>query len=103
MHLLGTEIKLTATYPDGAQHPLIWVKPWDFNWQETYVYKTPVALPRGTRIALEAHYDNSADNPRNPNAPPRLVRWGENSTDEMCTAFLYVTNDDENLQTAKHR
>ncbi len=103
MHLLGTEIKLTATYPNGAQHPLIWVKPWDFNWQETYVYKTPVALPRGTRIALEAHYDNSADNPRNPNAPPRLVRWGENSTDEMCTAFLYVTNDDENLQTAKHR
>ena len=98
MHLLGMEMKLTATYPDGTQNPLIWVKPWDFNWQETYVYKTPVALPRGTRIALEAHYDNSADNPRNPNNPPRLVRWGENSTDEMCTAFLYVTRDDENLR-----
>lgn len=101
MHLLGTEIKITATYPDGTQKPLIWVNPWDFNWQETYVYKTPVALPRGTRIALEAFYDNSADNPRNPNNPPRLVRWGEKSTDEMCTAFLYVTYDDENLKTGE--
>ncbi len=103
MHLLGTEMKITATYPDGTQNPLIWVEPWDFNWQETYVYKTPVALPRGTRIALEAFYDNSADNPRNPNNPPRLVRWGENSTDEMCTAFLYVTRDDENLLKGRPR
>ncbi|MCZ6632235.1 MAG: hypothetical protein O7G87_02455, partial [bacterium] len=98
MHLLGTEIKVTATYPDGTQIPLVWVSPWDFNWQETYVYKTPISLPRGTRINLEAYYDNSADNPRNPNHPPKFVRWGETSTDEMCIAFLYVTLDSENLK-----
>jgi len=97
MHLLGTEMKVTATYPTGEQKSLVWVKPWDFNWQETYVYKEPVALPRGTRITLEAYYDNSSDNPNNPNTPPKLVRWGEKSTDEMCTVFLHVTHDDENL------
>lgn len=97
MHLLGTEMKVTATYPNGTQTSLVWVKPWDFNWQETYVYQKPIALPRGTRVTLEAFYDNSADNPNNPNDPPKLVKWGEKSTDEMCTVFLYVTRDNENL------
>ena len=97
MHLLGTEIKLTATYPDGTVIPLVWVNPWDFDWQETYVYKTPISLPRGTRIHMEAYYDNTTDNPRNPNNPPKFVRYGENSADEMCVAFLYVTHDSENL------
>ena len=78
------------------QH-LVWVDDWEFNWQETYVYQEPIGLPRGTRIDLEAFYDNSAENPKNPNNPPKFVRWGEKSTDEMCIAFLYVTRDDENL------
>lgn len=97
MHLLGEEIRVTATRPDSTRVPLVWVAPWDFNGQETYIFKTPIPLPRGTRIDLEAYYDNSADNPRNPNSPPRWVRWGEESTDEMCIAFLYVTLDDEHL------
>ncbi len=97
MHLLGTEIKVTATFPDGAMQHLVWVDDWEFNWQETYVYQEPIGLPRGTRIDLEAFYDNSAENPKNPNNPPKFVRWGEKSTDEMCIAFLYVTRDDENL------
>jgi hypothetical protein len=97
MHLLGTEIKITATYPDGTVVPLIWIDPWDFDWQETYVYKAPVSLPQGTRINLEAYYDNTTDNPRNPNNPPKFVRYGEESYDEMCVAFLFVTLDEENL------
>jgi peroxiredoxin len=97
MHLLGTEIKITATFPDGETRPLVWVDDWEFNWQETYVYKEPIKLPRGTRISLEAFYDNSADNPKNPNRPPKFVRWGEGSSDEMCIAFLFVTRDNENL------
>ncbi len=97
MHLLGTEIKVTANLPDGTIQPLVWIDDWEFNWQETYVYRAPIALPRGTRIDLEAFYDNSAENPKNPNRPPTFVRWGEESTDEMCIAFLYVTRDNENL------
>jgi peroxiredoxin len=97
MHLLGTEIKVTATFPNGDVQPLVWVDDWEFNWQETYVYQKPISLPRGTRISLEAFYDNSASNPKNPNRPPKFVRWGEGSSDEMCIAFLYVTRDNENL------
>ena len=54
-------------------------------------------LPGGTRIDLEAVYDNSTANRRNPNAPPREVRWGEETTDEMCIAFVRVTVDAEKL------
>src|SRR5262249_50746444 len=52
MHLLGREMKVTATLPDGAEKPLIWINDWDFNWQATYFYKDPVALPKGTKISL---------------------------------------------------
>ena len=101
MHLLGSEIKITATYPNGRIVPLVWSNPWAFEWQETYVYKEPIPLPRGTRISLEASYDNSTRNPRNPNNPPKFVRWGEESADEMCIAFLFVTHDDEHLTQVK--
>jgi mono/diheme cytochrome c family protein len=88
MHLLGREMKVTATLPDGEVRPMIWIKDWDFNWQGQYVYKTPLVLPKGTTIKLQATYDNSSNNPRNPYSPPRVVRWGENTTDEMCFAFI---------------
>ena len=77
----------------GSTQCLINISDWDFNWQGMYRYKTPMALPVGTRIALSAYYDNSADNPRNPNSPPRAVSWGEATTDEMCIAFIGVTLD----------
>jgi hypothetical protein len=97
MHLLGRRMSVTATLPDGRQVCLVNVPDWDFHWQGTYTYKTPVALPFGTRIDLSARYDNSAGNPENPNSPPRDVRWGESTTDEMCIAFLGVTLDAEDL------
>ena len=58
-------------------------------------------LPRGSRVTLEARYDNSADNPRNPNSPPKPVRWGEQTTDEMCLAYLNFTVDAESLTQGK--
>ena len=54
-------------------------------------------FPRGTKIRLDAKYDNSTDNASNPSNPPRAVRWGEQTTDEMCIAFLGFTNDNEDL------
>jgi peroxiredoxin len=97
MHLLGRRMKLVATLPDGKAVPLIDVPNWDFRWQDTYVYSKPVALPKGTKIHLEAIYDNSTGNPNNPNHPPKLVKWGEQTTDEMCLAYLGVTRDSEKL------
>lgn len=101
MHLLGREIKATATLPDGTVKPLVWITDWDFNWQETYLFKEPLKLPKGTRLDLVAYYDNSTGNPNNPNNPPKLVTWGEQTTDEMCLAFLGVTVDGERLASAQ--
>ncbi len=97
MHLLGREMKVTATFPDGTVKPLVYVNDWDFNWQETYAYREPVALPKGTRLELQAYYDNSENNPHQPVHPPQAVTFGEDTTDEMCFAFLSLTPDDEHL------
>jgi hypothetical protein len=104
MHLLGKDMKVVAVTPDKTEQLLVNVPQWDFNWQTTYVYKTPVKLQSGSRINLTSHYDNSPSNPRNPNKSPRDVTWGEQTTDEMCIAFLGYTVDSEDLlkgQTAE--
>ncbi len=93
MHLLGREIKFTATKPDGVVVPLVWVKDWDFNWQDQYRFAETFRLPKGTHLEVVAYYDNSTDNPANPNNPPRRVRWGEETTDEMCICSLQVYTD----------
>jgi mono/diheme cytochrome c family protein len=97
MHLLGREMKVTATYPDGVVQPLIYIDDWDFHWQGTYTFAKPVPLPAGTRIDIQAVYDNSSANRRNPSSPPKDVQWGEGTTDEMCIVFIGVTADAEHL------
>jgi hypothetical protein len=94
-HYLGKEFKATATLPDGSVRPMLWIKDWDFNWQDRYVYKQPVSLPKGTRIDVTISYDNSADNPHNPCNPPVRVQWGLQSYDEMGgVRFQMVTSSD---------
>jgi hypothetical protein len=90
MHFLGREMKVEAVLPNGKRQPMIWIDDWDFNWQDRYVYREMVALPKGTRLECEAIYDNSADNPLNPHRPPRTVRWGEATTEEMLLCAVYV-------------
>jgi hypothetical protein len=90
-HYVGKEMKAVATLPDGSTQPLLWIQDWDFNWQDTYLYRRPVVLPKGTRIDVRIRYDNSADNPRNPNAPPKRVQWGEESYSEMGSVALMAT------------
>jgi hypothetical protein len=97
MHLLGHDMKVNASMPDGATRTLVNVPDWDFNWQTRYTYKQPLELPAGTRLNLVAHYDNSTSNARNPNSPPKQVTWGEQTTDEMCIAFIGYTIDAEHL------
>lgn len=91
MHLLGTSIKVEAITADGTVQCMIDVPQYEFNWQGAYVYRTPLPLQRGGVIHVVAHYDNSAENLRNPNTPPKDVRWGEASTDEMCVALIGYT------------
>jgi len=97
MHLLGREMKVWARMKDESIQPLIHIPDWDFHWQGFYFYRTPVALPIGSWIELMAAWDNSEQNPRNPNKPPRDVSWGEKTTDEMGHAAILYTLDNEKL------
>jgi tetratricopeptide (TPR) repeat protein len=90
-HYLGRDLRAWAMLPDGSERPLIWIRHWDFNWQNAYRYAEPVRLPRGSTVAMRYVYDNSAANPRNPSEPPKPVRYGGQSTDEMGNLWMQVT------------
>ncbi|MDF1663098.1 MAG: redoxin domain-containing protein, partial [Planctomycetota bacterium] len=93
MHYIGKEMKVVATTPKGEKIPLIWIKDWDFRWQGQYLYRGAVRLPAGTRIDMHSSYDNSDENPFNPSSPPKRVRYGDESTNEMCFVFFQLTTD----------
>lgn len=101
MHLLGKEMKVEAQLPGGEKQLLVDVPNWDFNWQTTYWFKQPPSIPRGSGLRLTARFDNSSTNPNNPSSPPREVTYGEETTNEMCLAFLGFTLDSEHLLKEK--
>jgi peroxiredoxin len=100
MHLLGRDMTMSLKFPDGRTQDLVRIGDWDFGWQNTYFFKEPITLPKGTVLKVVAHYDNSAANPRNPNQPPKAVEWGEATTDEMCIGFIAVTKKGQDLTRA---
>ena len=89
MHLLGKGWDVYAVSPTGDTTNLIQIPDWNFNWQGTYFFDRFKVLETGTKIHALATYDNSADNPMNPNNPPAFVTWGEGTRDEMY--FLPLT------------
>ena len=89
-HYLGKDIRAFATLPDGTAITLIHIPLWNLNWQAVYRFATPVRLPKGTTVSLRYTYDNSEDNPLNPNHPPARVLSGNRSSDEMCHLWLQV-------------
>ncbi|KLU03243.1 hypothetical protein RISK_004555 [Rhodopirellula islandica] len=91
MHIFGREMKVWSKSPDGETKPLLWIKDWDFNWQGKYSFAEPVRLKKGTILHVDAWYDNSANNPLNPNSPPKPVSWGADSTDEMLICHFQCT------------
>ena len=91
MHLLGREIRLDLFHPGGQLQPLIYIDDWDFEWQDTYHFKEPIAVGPSSRLELTTIFDNSLSNPHNPNNPPKAIRWGPQTTDEMCLALIGFT------------
>ena len=89
-HYLGNDIQALAALPNGSKKTLIHIPQWNLNWQAVYRYARPVRLPKGTTISLRYAYDNSDENPMNPNHPPVRVRGGNRSTDEMCHLWLQL-------------
>jgi Flp pilus assembly protein TadD len=89
-HYLGKDIQAVATLPSGTKKTLIHIPHWNLNWQAVYRYAEPVRLPKGTTVSLRYIYDNSEENPLNPNHPPARVVAGNRSSDEMCHLWLQV-------------
>jgi hypothetical protein len=92
MHLRGKSMEIRAVYPTGETEILVKVPRYDFHWQPYYYLETPKVLPRGTRIEVTAYFDNSANNPNNPD-PTVTVTWGPQSTDEMMIGWLDLAVD----------
>lgn len=89
MHLRGKDFEMRAVYPTGEKEILLRVPKYDFNWQLWYVLDKPKVLPAGTKIECTAHFDNSPNNPANPD-PTKAIRFGEQSWDEMMIGFFDV-------------
>ncbi len=89
-HYLANEMNVVARMPNGRTDTLLRIPNWNFNWQDEYTYAQPVALPRGTSIEMRYRYDNTAQNPHNPSTPPRRVRFGSETRDEMGELLIQV-------------
>jgi hypothetical protein len=92
MHYRGRDYEYKAVYPSGETEVLLRVPNYDFNWQLTYFLAEPKLMPRGTRIECTAHYDNSVNNPANPD-PTATVTYGEQSWDEMMSGWIEIGFD----------
>ncbi len=90
MHLRGKDFEFRAVYPDGRKEVLLKVPNYSFSWQLSYYLEKPLRLPAGTTLECTAHYDNSPNNPYNPD-PNKEVRFGEQSWDEMMFGFFDVS------------
>lgn len=93
-HYLARQMQARAKLPDGTVEPLFRIDDWDFNWQDEYRYVEPREYEAGTQFVFEYHFDNSADNVRNPHDPPQRVTFGQESTDEMATLSIQVVPRD---------
>lgn len=100
MHLLGKQIKVELTQPGQPTQCLVNIPSWDFNWQGSYLYQQPISFAANSRVDLTCLFDNSTENPYQPNNPPKVVRWGEETTDEMALAFVAFTLDLLTLPTS---
>jgi mono/diheme cytochrome c family protein len=88
MHLLGVSMEAFMVDPEGDTVPLISIPHWDFHWQGYYTYPRPIIIRDGSSVFSRFVYDNTSDNPYNPNFPPKNVGWGPTTADEMLILFV---------------
>jgi hypothetical protein len=86
MHVRGKDVSYTIVSPDGREEVVLSVPKYDFNWQLNYRLAEPKFVPKGSTLVIRAHYDNSKNNPFNPD-PSATVRWGEQTWEEMLIGY----------------
>jgi thiol-disulfide isomerase/thioredoxin len=97
MHLRGEDMTFRAIYPDGKDETLLVIPNYNFDWQQAYRWaENKQKFPKGTKLEVSAHYDNSPFNPYNPDAT-KTVEEGQQTFQEMMYGFVFYTEDDENL------
>lgn len=90
MHLRGKDFQYRLVYPSGETETILRVPHYDFGWQLWYQPVSDIVLPKGTQVAATAHFDNSVNNPHNPDST-KAVTWGDQSWEEMMIGFFDVT------------
>jgi hypothetical protein len=93
MHYRGKDVRYDLVRPNGERRTLLSVPRYDFNWQLVYRFQDPVRVEKGSLLEVTAHYDNSANNPANPD-PAKAVRWGDRSEEEMMTSWIEYLDAD---------
>jgi peroxiredoxin len=96
MHLRGKSMRFVAEYPDGRREVILDVPRYEFDWQNLYTLDRPKPMPEGTILHTEARFDNSDENPNNPD-PRRAVTFGEQTRDEMHVGYVNFTAADQDL------
>ena len=99
MHLRGKDMTYTAIYPDGRSEIVLQVPKFDFGWQTDYWLAEPLALPKGSKLHVRAHFDNSPANRSNPD-PSKVVRWGDQTWEEMMIGFFTYTVEGQPARTS---
>jgi hypothetical protein len=99
MHLRGKDMTYTVIYPDGRREIVLRVPKYDFGWQTDYWLAKPLTLPKGSKLHVQAHYDNSPANRHNPD-PKATVRWGDQTWEEMMIGFFTYTVAEKPRATA---
>jgi hypothetical protein len=102
MHMLGHDMHMSVRLPTGRVQNLIEIAAWDPSWQSAYYFQKPIPIPAGSVVKVLAHFDNSA-HPRNPNKPPKTVKFGPNVADEMCVGYIAVVKKGQDLTTPRAR
>jgi hypothetical protein len=102
MHQLGRDMRMSVRFPNGRTRSLIEIAAWDPAWQGAYFFQDPIQLPAGSVVNVVAHFDNST-HPRNPNNPPKLVKFGANVDDEMCVGYIAVVKKGQDLTVPRSR
>jgi hypothetical protein len=99
MHMRGKDMIMKLEYPTGESETLVSVPHYNYLWQNLYFEDQPIQVPKGTKVDISCHWDNSINNPLNPD-PSKSIRWGPQSFDEMLVGFVGVIVDrDVNPET----
>ena len=102
MHFRGKDVRYELTRPNGERRVLLSVPHYNFDWQLVYRFQDPILVEKGSVLKLTAHFDNSANNPANPD-PAKTIRWGDKSEEEMFSNYFEYLDPEKSKVSVANR